>query len=158
MSQPNHHLTRQKWVGENIHKHHFGITTQFAGIIRTGTLVPYHGPLVNCHGHPRSCPDFYKTSVAMAKAGKVAMFSFGQESTHHYLPVRKDHVSLSPNCRSIYGNCLIGTEIGFTAWDESIGQETLRTNKGEIVSGAGLLSNWEGALMQMAPCRYSGHL
>jgi len=40
----------------------------------------------------------------------------------------------------IYGNCLIATEIGFTAWDEKHWTETLRTNKGEIVSGAGLLS------------------
>ena len=83
MSQPNHHLTRQKWSVRISTNHHFGITTNSRVYShRNAGAVPW--TLVNCHGHPRSCPDFYKTSVAMAKAGKVAMFSL---RTGKYAPL-----------------------------------------------------------------------
>ena len=72
MSQPNHHLSSRKWSLTIATNHTFGITTNSREYSHLNAgAVPW--TLVNCRRHPRSSPDFTKTSVAMAKVGEVAM-------------------------------------------------------------------------------------
>jgi hypothetical protein len=78
ISQPNHHLCPQKWSVTITTNHHSGITTKSRAYSHLNAgAVPW--TRVNCRGHPRSGPEFNKTSVAMAKAGKVVMFGLRTE-------------------------------------------------------------------------------